>query len=245
MKIRADFHIHSALSPCGSLDMSPTAIVRKAKSLGLDVIAVTDHNSCQNGFYAGSAGETLGIRIIFGMEAQTREDVHLLCLFEERGSAEKFDAEIYGHLPEIPNNSDFFGDQAVVDEADNIVRFEKKLLMNALDLSIPELVERVRSRGGFVIPSHVESQPFGLMPALGMVPEELQECVLEISSQSDRDQVIRFFPELERFSLVRNSDAHFLQDIGRIYSIYETDDPSLASMYRAARNGRFSVHKRT
>ena len=83
------------------------------------------------------------------------------------------------------------------------------------------------------------------MPALGMVPEELQECVLEISSQSDRDQVIRFFPELERFSLVRNSDAHFLQDIGRIYSIYETDDPSLVSMYRAARNGRFSVYKRT
>ncbi len=225
--------------------MSPTAIVRQAKSLGLDLIAVTDHNSCENGFYAGKVGETLGVRVIYGMEAQTREDVHLLCLFEDRRSAEKFGETVYSHLPEIPNNNDFFGDQAVVDEAENIVRFEKKLLMNALDLSIPELIEQVRCHDGFVIPSHVECPPFGLMPVLGLVPEELRECVLEISCRSTREEAVGSFPELKRFPLIRNSDAHFLQDIGRTFSIYESDGPSLASIYRAARKGRFSVQLRS
>ena len=244
MKIRADFHIHSALSPCGSLAMSPTAIVRRAKSLGLDLIAVTDHNSCENGFYAARVGETLGVRVIFGMEAQTREDVHLLCLFEDRQNAEKFGETVYSYLPEIPNNSDFFGDQAVVDEAENIVRFERKLLMNALDLSIPELIEQVRCHDGFIIPSHVECPPFGLMQVLGLVPEDLRECVLEISCRSTREQAVGLFPELKRFPLIRNSDAHFLQDIGRIYSVYDADEPSLASIYRAARDGHFSIRKK-
>ncbi|HNX58188.1 MAG TPA: PHP domain-containing protein, partial [Spirochaetota bacterium] len=48
MILRADLHIHSCLSPCGSLDMSPSRIVERAVESGLDVIALTDHNSALN-----------------------------------------------------------------------------------------------------------------------------------------------------------------------------------------------------
>ncbi len=244
MTIKADLHIHSTLSPCGSLEMSPAAIVGRALELGLDLIAVTDHNSVENGFYAAALGRKKGLRVLFGMEAQTREDVHILCLFEEQAQVERFYGEVYPHLPEVGNNPDFFGDQAVVDEQENVIRFEGKLLMNALDLPIAELAERVRRRGGYLIPSHVESNQFGLLPVLGAVPPELAGCVLEISYRSRAEEARGLFPTLSRFPLISNSDAHFLRDMGRVYTAYETESPALADLYRAALNGRFTIVRR-
>ena len=136
MTIATDLHIHSTLSPCASLEMSPAAIVRRARELALDVIAVTDHNSVENGFTAARLGEKIGLKVLFGMEAQTREDVHVLCLFEDRRQAERFNERVYALLPDVDNNPDLFGDQVVVDEQDNIVRQEEKLLLNALDISV-------------------------------------------------------------------------------------------------------------
>lgn len=43
-RLRADLHIHTCLSPCGELAMSPRAVVEAARAAGLDLIAVTDHN---------------------------------------------------------------------------------------------------------------------------------------------------------------------------------------------------------
>jgi len=143
MKIKADLHIHSTLSPCGSLDMSPNAIVQRALSLSLDAIAVTDHNSVQNSFYAAEAGKRHGLYFFYGLEAQTAEEAHVLCLFEDRHRTEKFYADIYPSLPDIKNNPDYFGDQVIVDEHDNIIGFEEKLLLNSLNLSISELMEKV------------------------------------------------------------------------------------------------------
>jgi hypothetical protein len=122
MKIAADLHIHSTLSPCAALEMSPAAIVRRARELGLDAIAVTDHNSMANAFIAAAIGEQEGLRVFFGLEAQTREDVHVLCLFQDHDQAERFDECIYGLLPNVQNNPEYFGDQVVVDAQDNIVR---------------------------------------------------------------------------------------------------------------------------
>ena len=136
MTIATDLHIHSTLSPCASLEMSPAAIVRRARELALDLIAVTDHNSVENGFTAARLGEKIGLKVVFGMEAQTREDVHVLCLFEDRRQAERFNERVYALLPDVGNNPELFGDQVVVDEQDNIVRQEGKLLLNALDISV-------------------------------------------------------------------------------------------------------------
>jgi len=241
MKIAADLHIHSALSPCASLEMSPTAIVRRAQEAGLDLIAITDHNSVENGFVAAALAEKTGIKVLFGMEAQSREDVHLLCLFEDRLQAERFNERIYSLLPDMPNNPDYFGDQVVVDEQDNIVRYEEKLLLNALAISVPELVELVRSHDGIVVPAHVEAPPYGLLVNLGLVPVELEGSPLEIGCESSRESVLRAFPALARYPLLRNSDAHFLKDIGRARTVFSAASPSLPALLAAARAGAFQV----
>ncbi|HSQ35996.1 MAG TPA: PHP domain-containing protein, partial [Candidatus Binatia bacterium] len=190
MKVAADLHIHSTLSPCAALEMSPAAIIGRARELHLDAIAVTDHNSIANSVIAAESGKKNNVQVFFGMEAQTREDVHVLCLFQDRGPAERFNERIYALLPGVKNNPDFFGDQVVVDASDNIVRHEEKLLLNALELSIPELLELVVQHQGYCIPSHVESPPYGLLVNLGLVPSELDGSVLEISCMTRSETVL-------------------------------------------------------
>lgn len=241
MKIRADLHIHSTLSPCASLEMSPAAIVRRAAELALDLIAVTDHNSMENGFTAAALGQKSGVKVLFGMEAQTREDVHILCYFEDRLQAERFNGRIYRLLPDTANNPDYFGDQVVVDEEDNIVRHEEKLLLNALDISVPELLDLVRRHDGLAVPAHVEAPPYGLLVNLGMVPAELEGSPLEIACDSPRARVLRDFPALAGHPLLRNSDAHFLKDIGRALTVFSAPSPALPMLLAAAKAGTFHV----
>jgi PHP family Zn ribbon phosphoesterase len=241
MTIAADLHIHSALSPCSALEMSPAAIIRRARELGLDAIAVTDHNSMANALCAAAIGEREGLRVFFGMEAQTREDVHVLCLFQDHDQAERFNERIYGLLPDVHNNPDYFGDQVVVDAQDNIVRFEEKLLLNALDTSIAELLELVRGHQGFAIPAHVESAPYGLLVNLGVIPGEFDGSILEISRSTRPEAALADHPELANYPLITNSDAHYLSDIGRTHTVFEAAGPSLADLIDAARRRSFRI----
>ncbi len=241
MTIATDLHIHSTLSPCASLEMSPAAIVRRARELALDVIAVTDHNSVENGFTAARLGERIGLKVVFGMEAQTREDVHVLCLFEDRRQAERFNERVYALLPDVDNNPELFGDQVVVDEQDNIVRQEGKLLLNALDITVAGLLELVKSHDGIAIPAHVEAPPYGLLVNLGMVPAELDGSPLEIACESSRQDVLRAFPGLGRHPLLRNSDAHYLKDIGRARTVFTASSSTLPALLAAARARSFQV----
>ena len=268
MVAASDLHIHSALSPCGSLEMSPSAIVAEAKRRGLQAIAVTDHNSVENALIARRVGERLGVKVFCGMEAQSVEEVHLLVLFEDPEEARLFWEEVYPSLPEIPNNPEYFGDQVVVDEEENILRFEEKLLLNSLTLSLGEIVEIGRRRRGWVVPAHVESDRFGLLVQLGFIPPELEEGVLELSrwGWSPEGEVFKTFPDLEEGGLERarwggahegevfktfpdlvgrrlvaHSDAHYLGDIGRGRTLYEVPDLSLASLQKAGREGSFRV----
>jgi len=244
MKIAADLHIHSTLSPCSSLEMSPTAIIRRARELRLDAIAVTDHNSMANAFCAAEIGSKNNVRVFFGMEAQTREDVHVLCLFQDRDPAERFNELVYALLPDVKNNPEYFGDQVVVDEQDNIVRFEEKLLVNSLNASIPELLELVRSHQGFAIPAHVESAPYGLLVNLGMIPVEFAGSPLEISCAARPETVSQTYPELVRFPLISNSDAHFIKDIGRAVTVFDAAGASLPELIEAAVQRSFRLSAR-
>jgi hypothetical protein len=243
MRIEADLHIHSALSPCASLEMSPAAIVRQARKAGLDLIAVTDHNSVENCFAAARLGEANGVRVLFGMEAQTREDVHILCLFDEQRRAESFNRRIYDLLPDVANNPDYFGDQVVVDGEENIVRHEHKLLLNALAISVPDLIELVRLHEGAVVPAHVEASPYGLLVNLGMIPDELAAAPLEISCETPVAEAVQSFPDLDRHPLIRNSDAHFLRDIGRARTVYAAGSYRLADLMAAAQSRSFTISR--
>jgi hypothetical protein len=241
MKISADLHIHSTLSPCAALEMSPAAIVGRARELSLDLIAVTDHNSMANAFVTAALAEKAGVKALFGMEAQTREDVHVLCYFEDRLQAGRFDERVYSLLPDVRNNPDTFGDQVVVDEQDNIVRHEEKLLINALDITLIGLLELVRLHGGLAIPAHVEAPPYGLLVNLGMVPAELAEAPLEIAYESSREQALREFPGLRLHPLLRNSDAHYLRDIGRARTLFTASSPTLPALLAAAQARDFQA----
>ncbi len=244
MLVRADLHIHTVLSPCGSLDMSPEKIVSKAKKVGLDIIAITDHNSIFNAFAVKSLAEREGIKVIFGMEAQTIEEVHILTLFEKREQIEKFYSQIYDFLPEIENDPEYFGDQIIVDEESNILGVEKKLLANSLKLSIEELFDYVNNHGGYMIPSHIERDRFGLLTNLYKIPTVLKDCVMEISYNADMEELFKFYPFLKTYPLISNSDAHYPEDIGRAYTEYEVESTSLSAIYKSARKGFYKVFRK-
>jgi PHP family Zn ribbon phosphoesterase len=241
MRIAADLHIHSTLSPCGSLENTPRAIVDRALELQLDMIAITDHNSVENALLAHDYGEARGLSVICGMEAQTSEDVHLLCLMPSPTEAESFYSRVYPFLPALENNPEYFGDQVVVDCDDTIVRIEPKLLLNSLTLTIRALVGLVREYGGVVIPAHVECPHSSLLANLGFLPPELEGCPLEISYCTPLSTAVAAHPELAGRRLLCNSDAHYLADIGRAYTVYDVDKASLASVYQSAQSGRYSV----
>ena len=140
-----DLHIHSCLSPCGDDDMTPGNIVGMAAIKGLDVIAVTDHNSCKNCPAVMKLAEQFGVLAIPGMEINTSEEVHAVCLFPTLEQALHFDAYVYDRLMKFPNKETVFGKQQICNEEDEVIGTEPYLLINSADISFDELWELVRS----------------------------------------------------------------------------------------------------
>jgi 3',5'-nucleoside bisphosphate phosphatase len=209
-----DFHIHSTLSPCASLEMSPRNIVSRAREVGLDVIALTDHNMIANGPCTAELGSKAGLLVLFGMELQTQEEIHLLVIFGDERTAFTFQEETYRLLPDVRNDPDYFGDQVVVDGNDCIVRFEEKLLLNSVQISLDDAVRRVKSLGGLVIPSHIDSPTFSVISQLGFVPEDLPFDALEVRDRDHTENLLPFIPP-KGIPFVSFSDAHYLKDIGK------------------------------
>jgi len=235
-----DFHIHSTLSPCASLEMSPQNIIKKAKEAGLDIIAITDHNMVENAIYVHELGKKLGLTVLFGMELQTWEEIHLLVLFDNYKTALDFQSEIYEFLPAVKNNPVYFGDQVVVDENDNIVRIEEKLLLNSAQISLDEAVSRVKLKDGLVIPAHIDSQTFSIISQLGYVPENLSFDALEIR---DKQKIKELLPlvNLKGIPFVTFSDAHYLIDIGKRRTVFYLPEPSFKEIIKALKfkEGRY------
>ncbi len=230
---KADLHIHSTLSPCGSLYMSPKAIVERAREKGLDMVAVTDHNSCDNLPYVARVAQREGIALVPGVELQTEEEVHILAYFETLEAALSFREELYPYLPPVKNDPDYFGDQVVVDEEDNIVKVEEKLLVNSLLLSVDQCVEMVERYGGVVVPAHVDRETYGIIGQLGFVPDYLGFRAVEISRAVTPREALARWPELEKYTLVGFSDAHYLEDIGKVETHFYMGEPSWGELVEA------------
>lgn len=220
MKCAIDLHIHSALSPCADDDMTPNNIVNMAILKGLDIISITDHNSCDNVVAAIQvAGDN--IVILPGMEVQTREEVHLLCYFKELEALLEFDLIIKNHMPHIPNDPYIFGNQYIMDEQDNIVGIREELLLVSVDMSVDEITEEVRRRGGEVVPAHVDRQSFSILSQLGFIPPDLKFSTLEIGSFHSLDRL-----NLKEYKYIISSDAHSLGQILEREMYVELDKPS-------------------
>ncbi len=239
-----DLHIHSTLSPCGSLEMSPRAIVEKAKQLNLSAIAVTDHNAISNTPYVEKICNEYSIKFFYGIELQTEEEIHLLCLFENYSDISSFYDEIYPLLPYVKNNPDYFGDQVIVDEDDNVLGFEEKLLLQSVKISSTSALKLVKKFGGIVIPAHIESPNFGLLTQLGFVPDEFRNFPLEISYNVNENELFSTYPELKNYPLLSFSDAHYLKDIARAVTVFDVDEVTLSSIIKCAREGSFYILRR-
>ena len=205
-----DLHIHSCLSPCGDNDMTPNNIVNMAMINGLELIALTDHNSTRNCAAAMAGGREVGVLVVPGMELTTAEDIHVVCLFPSIETAESFDRYVYGCLPPIPNREKIFGEQLLCDEEDNVVGKEERLLITATSIGLDTVPELVASYGGVAFLAHIDRKSNGALAILGSLSEDLGFGLAEVSKLSRPADYAGRFPFL-RF--VGDSDAHQLTDI--------------------------------
>lgn len=230
MKYAVDLHIHSALSPCGDNDMTPNNIVNMALIKGLDVIAVTDHNSASNLKAIGRCALKSGILFIPGMEVETSEEIHIVCLLPSIDAALELQKCVYNALPEIRNREDIFGKQLIMDENDEIIGEESRFLITATSIDSYELVSIVRKLGGAVMPAHVDRPSYSMLSSFGMIPEDLSLAYLEISRKCDEFAYKAEKPELDSFRLIKSSDAHYLGDILERESLLELDKLSVQAV---------------
>lgn len=209
-----DFHIHSCLSPCGDNDMTPNNIVNMAALLGLNAIAVSDHNTVGNVKAAMEVAKEVGITVIPGMEVETEEEVHILTLYPSLEAAENAAKEVYNKLPAIKNRPEIFGEQVFMDSGDNIIGYEEKLLISSAQMSMNYLFDVVKSVGGIYIPAHVDRHSYSVLTNLGFIPDDIDIKNIEISRMTeDVDSYLAAREELKKYKIFRNSDAHYLQDI--------------------------------
>lgn len=208
MKLFYDLHIHSALSPCGDNDMTPNNIVNMSIIKGLDVIAIADHNSAGN---VRATMEVAGdnILVVPAMEVTTSEEVHALCYFPDIDSAEDMSDFIHSHLPDIKNRTDIFGNQYYMNSEDEVIREEEKLLVSATDLSIYDVAEETKKRGGIMVPAHIDRDSYSVLANLGFMPPDLITGAVEITDKNRE----RLSSEYEKYAIITDSDAHYLENI--------------------------------
>ncbi|GET26465.1 PHP domain-containing protein [Prolixibacter sp. NT017] len=227
---RADLHIHSLLSPCGSLDMSPARIIREAKERKIDIIAVADHNSTRQAGLIKKLGQETGITVLTGAEVNTREEVHCLCLFGDEEATRIFQEFLDARLPEEENDVVIFGDQVVVDKDEQIVYTEDRLLISALRAGIKEIETLVHKLNGIFIPAHIDRPYSGILDRLGFIPENLEYDALELSYRMPETEICGQHPELCGKYFLRSSDAHYPKDIGRATTTFELEENSFEAV---------------
>jgi len=207
-----DLHIHSCLSPCGDDDSTPDSIAGMGELNGLDIMALTDHNTCKNCPAFFEAAVRHGILPVAGMELTTAEDIHVVCLFENLSNALKFDEAIASRRILIENRTDIFGNQLICDSEDNVVGEEKFLLSNATTVSLDEAPSLVESFGGICYPAHIDREANGVIAVLGAFPETPKFYCAEFHN---REKINDYADDIEFGSdkIIISSDAHFLWDI--------------------------------
>jgi PHP family Zn ribbon phosphoesterase len=239
--LKADLHMHTCLSPCADLQMSPMAIAEQAKIKEIDILGICDHNSAENVPALIKAAKKFEINVLPGIEVTSQEEVHILALFDELESALKLQDLIYDNLPG-ENDQEAFGMQVVVNEKGEVLRFNQKLLIGASTLTVEEVVQAIHSLNGLAIASHIDREGFSITGQLGFIPDNLGLDALEISPNTTfSDAAKKFQPSLP---LVCFSDAHYLEDIGKGFTSFYIEEGSTEEIKKALSNkdGRKIIH---
>ena len=230
MKLFYDLHIHSALSPCGDADMTPNNIVNMSILKGLDVIAVSDHNSIKNLYPIIEVANDTDLIVIPAMEIESAENVHILSLFPNIESAECVYQKVYDKLPNIKNDKSIFGEQQILDKYDNVVGEESKLLVNSTLIDFEDVVKFVRDAGGIPIPAHIDRNSYSVLSNLGGIPD-LEFKFLELSKNANKDMYTYL-----GHNFIRNSDAHYLWDIFEAENTLECHEKTIDAVFDVLNN---------
>lgn len=221
-KFYYDLHLHSCLSPCADNDNTPNNLAGMASLSGLNILALTDHNSCKNCPAFFVACRKYGIIPIAGMELTTAEDIHVVCLFEELSKALEFDEKLQTYRILIPNRPDIFGEQLILDSDDNVIGTEKHLLSNATKLSLEEIPDLIKSYGGICYPAHIDRDANGIIAILGTLPPTPKFNAVEIRDYEKLASLSDKY-ELSDKHIICDSDSHYLTDMRDACYCFEFD----------------------
>ena len=227
--MRFDLHVHSCLSPCANLEMSPAEIVARARAAGLDGLALTDHQSARDCPAIAECARRAGLACLFGLEVQTAEEVHTLALFDTVEQALALTDAVYAALPKRVNDPETFGDQPVVTWDNDIVELEWRILAMGCRLSIPDVAEKVHALGGLYLAAHIDRPNFSVLGSLGAIPDGCFDAV-ELSRTAD---AAIWLPKAEGFAVTRASDAHNLDDVARVWTEADLSAFSVAELKAA------------
>jgi PHP family Zn ribbon phosphoesterase len=231
-KINTDFHIHTCLSPCGDLEMSPQKIVETAIMRQLDMIAITDHNTAENCSAVIGAAAGTSLTVLPGMEITSREEVHIVSLFRDVDQAHAVQNVIYSQLPKDVGNL-YSDDQVVANEKDEVEGFCDYLLMGATTMSVKQIVEMVHSYEGLAFAAHIDRMAFGIIAQLGFIPPNVPFDGLEVSSRFKIENACVTYKEYAEYNFITNSDAHFLRDIGTVHNQFYLHNPDFDNLANA------------
>lgn len=230
-RYRCDLHLHSCLSPCGDDDMTPGNIAGMAVLNGLQIVALTDHNSTRNCPAFFRIAKDYGLIPVAGVELTTSEDVHAVCLFRDLEAAMAFGEFVESRRMQIKNEPEIFGNQIITDENDEKCGDEEFLLINAVNISLDEAHKEVTRRGGVCFPAHIDRSANGIIAMLGDFPPEPHFTAFELNDISSLDEALARFPIITERGLVHvaSSDAHYLTDISENGFEIELDDEPYSS----------------
>lgn len=233
---RADLHIHTLLSPCAGLEMTPRNIVRQAREARLDIIGITDHNSTRHAPLIEELARETGIFVLTGAEVTTREEVHCLVFFEQRDQLMLFQAFLEKHSRKIPNDEAYFGYQPVIDRDENILEMIPYYLPASLTAGINEVRQFTDKHHGIFIPAHIDRTVNGILSQLGFIPESLKCDALGLSGSGSEADVRKRHVIQNKLTFIYNSDAHYLTQIGEIYSVFNMEDKNFSEIRMALNN---------
>ncbi len=210
----ADLHVHTALSPCAEPEMTPAYIIGLCLEYGIDIVAVTDHNSAANVRAMRDFAEGTGIVVWPGMEIETKEEVHVLVLGDDVDVVEEWQEFVYSHLPALPNRPEVFGEQQLFDKQGEVIGVVDRLLLTSLDLTVDDVRFEAKRRGLVSIAAHVDRPANSYLSNLGFLPPPDDFDLLEVSSRQPLEEVKSRLPSLSGYRIVVSSDAHRLTDLG-------------------------------
>jgi hypothetical protein len=238
---KADLHIHTCLSPCTELDMSPSRILTSARDKKIDILGICDHNSSENSLAVINAAKKMDIKILPGMEVTSQEEVHVLALFDDIKVAKKLQEYVYNNLPG-ENNEEAFGQQVIVNEEEEVLGFNEKLLIGATTIPLDKVIQLIHSLDGISVASHIDREAFSILGQSGFIPENLELDALEISPRVT-------FEEAEKrykydYPIICSSDAHYPDDIGKGFTTFLLEEGTIAEIKKAFKNedGRKLIH---